>query len=288
MSRAILYRWRLKPGREAEFRAAWAEGTRRIHQACKSYGARLHQGEDGLYWSYALWPSEEVRKACFAGHDWFSQDCFQTMQACIAQRFDEIPLSLTDDALTPPTPRLEPVLLSTQRLLLRPMAFEDCEAFLPALSDPATMKYWSRGPLTSLDEVRDYLGWNIRGDGVESFVLVLQDAPQEPLGWVVLMDRKNNCAELGYMLRPDQHGHGYAREAATAVVEHGFDARGLRRIYADTDPDNAASIQLLESLGFQLEGHLRASWETHIGVRDSLIFGRLGPEADTAPPKMLL
>jgi len=272
---AILYRWRLKRGREAEFRAAWAEGTRLIHQRCKSYGARLHEGEDGLFWSYALWPSEDVRKACFADQDWFSQDCFKTMQACIEERFDEIRLTLTDDALTPPTPRLEPVLLSTERLLLRPMVFEDCEAFLPALTDPATMKYWSRGPMQSLDEVRDYLSWNIRGDGVESFVPVLHNAPEDPLGWLVLMDRKNNCAEFGYMFRPDRQGRGYAREAAMAVVEHGFQTRDLRRIYADTDPDNAGSIRLLETLDFQLDGRLHAAWETHIGVRDSLIYGQV-------------
>tara|TARA_R110001606_G_scaffold307635_1_gene454612 strand:+ start:1323 stop:2156 length:834 start_codon:yes stop_codon:yes gene_type:complete len=277
MTCAILYRWRLKPGRETEFRAAWAEGTRLIHQRCHSYGARLHEGENGEIWSYALWPSEAMRQACFADHDWFSRDCFKTMQACIEERYDEIRLTLTDDALTIPYPRLEPVLLTTERLLLRPMTFEDCEAFLPALTDPETMKYWSRGPLAGIEAVRDYLGWNIRGDGVESFVITLKDSPEDALGWVVLMDRKNNAAETGYMLRPDRQGHGYAREAVEAVLRHGFETRGLRRIYADTDPDNAGSIRLLESLGFQLEGRLRAAWETHIGVRDSLIFARIRP-----------
>ena len=197
------------------------------------------------------------------------------MQACIDERFDEIRLSLTDDALTSPTPRVDPVVLTTERLVLRAMAWEDCEAFLPALTDPETMKYWSRGPMQDLEEVREYLGWNIRGDGVESFVFAMHDTPQSALGWVVLMDRKNNTAETGYMLRPDCRGHGYAREATAAGSEHGFTTRGLRRIYADTDPDNAGSINLLESLGFQLEGRLRAAWETHIGVRDSLIFGRV-------------
>jgi len=275
MTTAILYRWRLKPGRETDFRAAWAEGTRLIHQRCKSYGARLHEGEDGVFWSYALWPSEETRKACFSDHEWFDLDCFKTMQACIAERFDETRLEMTDDALTPPTVRLEPVRLTTERLLLRPMLYADCEAFLPALTDPETMKYWSRGPLGTLDAVRDYLSWNIRGDNVETFVAAPKTAPEAALGWLVLMDRKNNCAEFGYMFLPGARGHGYAREAGEAVVRHGFETRGLRRIYADTDPDNTASIKLLEALGFQLEGRLRAAWETHIGVRDSLIFGRI-------------
>ncbi len=56
MPLAVLYRWRIKAGKEAEFRAAWVEGTRLIHARCGSYGARLHQGAEGLFWSYALWP----------------------------------------------------------------------------------------------------------------------------------------------------------------------------------------------------------------------------------------
>ena len=55
-------------------------------------------------------------------------------------------------------------------------------------------------------------------------------------------------------------------------------AEGQRRVFADTDPDNRFSIGLLQKLGFQLEGHLRAEWETHIGVRDTLLFGLLRDE----------
>ena len=53
---------------------------------------------------------------------------------------------------------------------------------------------------------------------------------------------------------------------------------GQRRVFADTDPDNRGSIALLERLGFRLEGRLRGEWHTHIGVRDSLIYGLLAEE----------
>jgi RimJ/RimL family protein N-acetyltransferase len=49
-------------------------------------------------------------------------------------------------------------------------------------------------------------------------------------------------------------------------------------VFADTDPENAASIALLERLGFRREGLLRGEWETHIGVRDSVILGLLRDE----------
>jgi RimJ/RimL family protein N-acetyltransferase len=53
---------------------------------------------------------------------------------------------------------------------------------------------------------------------------------------------------------------------------------GHRRVWADTDPDNAASNRLLERLGFTLDGRLRGEWHTHLGVRDALIWGLLRDE----------
>lgn len=50
---------------------------------------------------------------------------------------------------------------------------------------------------------------------------------------------------------------------------------GPWRIFADVDPDNLASIRTFEQLGFRHEGVLRGNWETHIGVRDSVILGLL-------------
>ncbi|MBL4617039.1 MAG: GNAT family N-acetyltransferase [Robiginitomaculum sp.] len=54
--------------------------------------------------------------------------------------------------------------------------------------------------------------------------------------------------------------------------------RKLRRIFADVDPDNTGSKRVVEKLGFQFEGVARANWETHIGVRDSLIYGLIATD----------
>ena len=68
-----------------------------------------------------------------------------------------------------------------------------------------------------------------------------------------------------------------AAEAVTRVIDQLF-AEGQRRVFADTDPDNVASRRLLERLGFRLEGMLRGEWETHIGVRDTALYGLLREE----------
>jgi heme-degrading monooxygenase HmoA len=96
---AVLYRWRVDAANERAFEDAWAEGTRLIHEKCGSYGARLHKGEDGLYWSYALWPDEETRRRCFKESDVMQHESFAKMRAAIVESFDEIHLDPKVDVL---------------------------------------------------------------------------------------------------------------------------------------------------------------------------------------------
>ncbi len=56
--------------------------------------------------------------------------------------------------------------------------------------------------------------------------------------------------EIGYVLLPAFQGHGYATEAAVAMTTFGFNRLGLREVFAQTDPDNAASVAVLHRAGF--------------------------------------
>ena len=62
--------------------------------------------------------------------------------------------------------------------------------------------------------------------------------------------------ELSYGFRRDCWGRGYAAEAASACVRHGFAERGLAKIVADVDPANTASVHVLEKCGFERVGEL--------------------------------
>ena len=172
--------------------------------------------------------------------------------------------------------------LTTPRLVLRGLRFDDATALHTALSDEDTMRYWSRGPLTTVDQVREYIRYNVEGEGVQCFAITNKGALEHALGWVVLIDRREGVAEIGFILQPDAQGRGVAGEAARRVLDHAFDTRSLRRVFADVDPENERSIKLLEWLGLRREGHLRGTWETHIGIRDSLIYGLLREDRDTA------
>jgi RimJ/RimL family protein N-acetyltransferase len=173
-------------------------------------------------------------------------------------------------------PALLPV-LETARLRLRALQPGDAEALHPTLSDPKSMTWWSHPPLESLADTRAHLERNATAPGWRTWVF----APWEggaALGFVSVGEKRNGPCELGYLIAPECRGSGLAREAVSGVLDHLFGMEGRRRVFADTDPDNMASRRLLERLGFTLEGRLRAEWETHIGVRDSLIYGLLREE----------
>lgn len=163
----------------------------------------------------------------------------------------------------------------TPRLRLRARVADDAEALFPAMSDPALMTWWSRGPYASVAELRASL---TPGAGGYRTWAITRDGDDRALGFVAAIEkRQGGVSEIGYLLTHEAQGHGFAREAVAGVVSQLF-AEGQRRVFADCDPDNRASILLLERLGFQLEGRLRAEWHTHIGVRDSLIYGLLAQE----------
>ncbi len=168
--------------------------------------------------------------------------------------------------------------LNTRRLNLRQLRQADAPALHIALGDENVMTWWSSPPHQSLAETEAYVATNAAlSDGWVCWAITAA-ADDEALGWVVLIRKRPDVWEVGYILRRSAWGEGYGREALGAVLNHAFATMGSRRIFADTDPENAASIKLLKSLGFVEEGHLRGEWETHIGVRDSLIFGLLRDE----------
>ena len=69
------------------------------------------------------------------------------------------------------------------------------------------------------------------------------------------------------------------------AVGYLFETTSARRVFADIDPDNIASIRVFGKLGFTRGGLLRGTWNTHIGIRDSVIFGlmKTDPMPDIGP-----
>ena len=69
--------------------------------------------------------------------------------------------------------------------------------------------------------------------------------------------------EVGWHLHPDSWGHGYATEAARAVIQRGFDA-GVPEVYAVVRPGNRASMAVCARLGMQPLGRLRRWYDVEL------------------------
>ena len=172
----------------------------------------------------------------------------------------------------------ETVVLQTDRLILRPRRVDDADAMFAAYSDVELMKYWSGAPHASAAETRAEFEDRLNDPVWRAWSITLKGGDDTAIGMVAAGEKRQcNVTELGYILPRVQWGNGIAREAVSVVIDRIFD-EGQRKVFADTDPDNSASRALLERLGFKLEGYLRAEWETHIGVRDTTIYGLLRDE----------
>ncbi len=95
----FLYRWRVKPGMAAQFIENWSIVTAHYRATCGSLGSRLHRGSDGIYYSYAQWPSQETREK--AVQDERAMAVYATMQEAIEEAFPDVPLEIVADFIVP-------------------------------------------------------------------------------------------------------------------------------------------------------------------------------------------
>lgn len=173
---------------------------------------------------------------------------------------------------TTPTPPKQP------RLSLRPRRESDAEALYPTMSNPDCMRYWSRAAFPSLSALRESFSPSETATTTWKTWAITKLNSDTAIGFVAASTKRKGVSEIGYLIAREEAGKGYAREAVGMLVSRLLGEEGQRRVFADVDPENVGSVRLLEALGFKLEGHLRQEWETHIGARDSLIYGLLADE----------
>jgi ribosomal-protein-alanine N-acetyltransferase len=173
-------------------------------------------------------------------------------------------------------------LLSTERLLLRPIQPADAEALFAILSDEAAMQFYGHAPHRTPDEThaliqevqaryarRESIRWGVTRRGEDDLI-----------GSCSLhhFDEGFHCAEIGYELARAWWGQGIAFEAVAAVLTYGFEEMGLHRIEAIIDIANERSKALLLKLGFTYEGNLRQRYAFAGRFEDEYYFGLLRDE----------
>lgn len=172
--------------------------------------------------------------------------------------------------------------IDADRISLRWISRDDVDALYRIFSNEEVMRYWSTPPLTDRDAAVDLLQDIHDGFGRQSMLKwgIALRADNALIGTTTLynLDLGNRRAEMGYALSRDHWRRGYMREALQALLTYAFEVLDLRRIEADVDPRNTASIQTLERLGFQREGFLRERWEVNGEIQDALFYGLIRRE----------
>lgn len=169
--------------------------------------------------------------------------------------------------------------LRTRRLTLRQVEPADSAAFFRLRSDPEVMRYLDRPLAQSEDEVRDLIDKireNYRNNEAILWAISLQNDPSF-IGNVCFwrIDKENHRAEAGYMLSPDFQNQGMMGEALRAALEYGFGALKFHSVEANVNPENAASIRLLEKTGFVREAYFRENYHYNNKFLDSAIYSLL-------------
>jgi RimJ/RimL family protein N-acetyltransferase len=120
----------------------------------------------------------------------------------------------------------------------------------------------------------------VAGEGDRLVLAVERPQDGRVIGEVSLWLRsaEHRQGEIGFVFHPDVHGKGYAREAASALLDVAFGELGLHRVYGRTDARNDASAALMRRLGMRQEAHLRENEIFKGAWGDEVVFAVLEGE----------
>jgi RimJ/RimL family protein N-acetyltransferase len=167
-------------------------------------------------------------------------------------------------------------LLETPRLRLRPFALADWDAYAAMCADEEVMRYIGAGktqtPAEAWRSIAMFLGhWQLRGFGMwaiehrASGTLLGRAGFHHPPDWPGF--------ELGWLLAREHWGHGYAREAAAAALQHAFGAMRRDKVISLIRPGNTRSIAVALAIGEVPNGR------AELMGSEALVYEALNPRA---------
>jgi [ribosomal protein S5]-alanine N-acetyltransferase len=173
--------------------------------------------------------------------------------------------------------------LSTERLVLRPFTLSDGPDVEQLAGDRLVADttlaiphpYPVGGGATWIATHAD--AWD-RGVGL-TLAICARAGPQPLMGAVSLhVAQAHRHGEIGYWIRADAWGNGYATEAARSVISYAFAQLGLHRVMARHFTRNAASGRVMHKLGMQLEGVHRDAYLRWGRFEDVAVYAVLASE----------
>lgn len=151
--------------------------------------------------------------------------------------------------------------LTTERLTLRQLRFDDTNAIFRLRSSKEINKLISRETPKTLNDAKAFIQVCHQEFEKEHriFWAMQLENPKQLIGTIVFhkIDLENKYAEVGSELNPDFQGNRFMSEAMKTVIEFGKTILKLKTIEAFTHQNNSASIALLEKHQFGLQPERR-------------------------------
>ena len=178
------------------------------------------------------------------------------------------------------------VTIETERLILREFRRDDREEVHDYAVDPEVCRYMPWGPNTE-DETGAFIERAItsrhRDPRLHFELAVTLRETGRLIGGAGIRaaDECFRTADMGYCLRRDVWGEGFATETATGLIGFGFRQLSVHRIWATCDTGNVRSEHVLEKAGMKLEGTMRDDTWLRGHWRSSHLYSILDSEWNT-------
>lgn len=164
-----------------------------------------------------------------------------------------------------------------ERILLRPVSFDDAEDIYEYTSDEETTRFLYNTH-KDLDQTKSMIANYFVKEPIGKYALVLKDSNKMIGAIEFRVDDWNKSGDLGFTLNRKYWGNGYMTEAGKLILELAFNVLGLERVHAAHDVNNSASGKALIRLGMTHEGILRKSEMIKGELADSAYYSILKDE----------
>jgi RimJ/RimL family protein N-acetyltransferase len=138
------------------------------------------------------------------------------------------------------------------------------------------------GVPTTAEQLAEWFanGMHLAGRGTAVHLMMLDRASGKIVGSITVFhaDWQVRSAEIGYGVRSDTRGKGYASEALAAVARWALTEGGIQRVWLTTNTDNVASTRVAEKAGFRRDRTLRRAGREDDGLHDLAVYSLLDDE----------
>jgi RimJ/RimL family protein N-acetyltransferase len=169
--------------------------------------------------------------------------------------------------------------LTTERLTLRAITKDDAGKIFFLRSDKQVLQFLDRQPATSINEAIQWIEMISRAISHNEYIAWAISLKNEPalIGTITFWNikKEHHRAEIGYVLHPAFQRKGLMQESMSVVLDYGFKIMKLHSVEANVNPNNAASIKLLEKNNFIREGYYKENYYHDGRFIDSAIYSLL-------------